>query len=55
MKPPIAELIGNEGPVLPEKVFHNSLCSVGDNVSPRFLCGFAPTTLRRVLDACKRK
>src|ERR1035438_5599863 len=52
---PTAELIGNEGPVLYPESVNNSLCSVGDNVSSRFLYASAPTTLRRVRDACKRK
>ena len=55
MRLPIAALIGNEGPVLRRKVFHNPQCSVGDSVSSRFLCGFPPKTLRRVRDASKRK
>lgn len=55
MKLPIAELIGNEGPVLPRKVFHNSQCFVGDDASTRILCCSAPPTLRRDRDARKRK
>ena len=55
VKLPIAELIGNEGPVLSRKFVHNSQCSVGDNLSPRFLCCFAPRHTRSVWDACKRK
>jgi hypothetical protein len=29
----IAELTGNERPLLTQEVFHNSQCSVGDNLS----------------------
>ena len=42
VKLPIAELIGNEGPVPSRKVVHISQSSVGDNLFPRFLCCFAP-------------
>ena len=41
-KLPIAELIGNEGPVLFRKSVHISQCSVWDDVSPRLLCCSAP-------------
>jgi hypothetical protein len=51
VKLPIAELIGNEGPVPPRKAVHNSLCAVGDNVFPRFLCCFAPR-LQGVCQGC---
>jgi hypothetical protein len=40
----MAELIGNEGPVLLRKSVLNSQCSVGNSLSPRFLCCSAPRT-----------